>query len=174
MDVTFSDIQLQKNQSKPKTDHESNCTYCGLGFDCTSPRGMLLCTLLFICYFLIIVGVIILIVHIYVYPLHFLTGIIASNVNIKPRTNKMHQSLTEQNLFEQEKNDGLMVDLNKLQDQSLLQTFDRTQYLIKGPRNKDFPHSSRNQDIEETESSTSGMTLQELGEGLLIGLLRRK
>ena len=56
----------------------------------------------------------------------------------------MHQSLTEQNLFEQEKNDGLMVDLNKLQDQSLLQTFDKTQYLKKGPRNKDFSHSSRN------------------------------
>ena len=213
MDVTFSTAQSDfKTQMHPKTkaDYESNCTYCGLGFDCTSPRGMLFCKLLFICYFLIIVGGIILVVHIYLYPLHFLTGIVKSEVMIKGSWQEkdeqgwdlaFNQHFNSKNVDVVEE-ETILVDVsaddlfeNQASDSyAVISQFEEENFVWNQDWNtgapiEDKPFGRRSsldyeQDVEknlmtmtpmeETETSTSDMTLQELGEGLLIGLLKRK
>ena len=209
MDVTFSTAQSDfKTQMHPKTkaDYESNCTYCGLGFDCTSPRGMLFCKLLFICYFLIIVGGIILVVHIYLYPLHFLIGIVKSEVKItlsQDEQNNEGRDLAfnlenvgvaeEETTWDDISTDDLF-DSQASDSYAVISQFDEENFVwsqewITGAPIEHKPFGRRSsldyeQDfeknlmtmspIEETESSTSDMALQELGEGLLIGLLKRK
>ena len=213
MDVTFSTVQSDlkpQKQTKTKADYESNCTYCGIGFDCTSPRGMMFCKLLFICYFLIIVGGIILVVHIYLYPLHFLTGIVKSEVKItlsKDEQNNQGWDLAFNQNFNS-KNVDVAVERTTWADISaddlfdnqasdsyaVISQFDEENFVWNQEWNagapiEDKPFGRRSsldheqgldtdlmtiKPMEETESSTSDMTLQEFGEGLLIGLLKRK
>ena len=206
MDVTFSKAQSDlKTQMHPKTkaDYESNCTYCGLGFDCTSPRGMLFCKLLFICYFLIIVGGIILVVHIYLYPLHFLTGIVKSEVKITLSQDEQNNEgrdlafnlenvgvaeeettwddISTDDLFDNQASDSFAV-ISQFDEENFVwsQEWITGAPIELGRRSsldyeQDFEKNLMTMSpIEETESSTSDMALQELGEGLLIGLLKRK
>ena len=212
MDVTFSTAQSDfKTQMHPKTkaDYENNCTYCGLGFDCTSPRGMLFCKLLFICYFLIIVGGIILVVHIYLYPLHFLTGIVKSEVMIKgsgqekdeqgwdlafnQHFNSKNVDVVEEttwddistdDLFDNQASDSYAV-ISQFEEENLAwnQEWNAGAPIEEKPFGR-MPSLDYEQGLDtdlitmtpmdETESSTSDMTLPELGEGILIGLLKRK
>ena len=213
MDVTFSTVQSDlKPQKHPKTkaDYESNCTYCGIGFDCTSPRGMLFCKLLFICYFLIIVGGIILVVHIYLYPLHFLTGIVKSEVKItlsKDEQNNQGWDLAFNQNFNSKNFDVVeeettwddisaddLFDNQASDSYAVISQFDEENFVWNQEWNAGAPIEDKpcgrrfsldNEQgldtdlmtiklMEQTESSTSDMTLQEFGEGLLIGLLKRK
>ena len=213
MDITFSKAQpsLKPQQhSKTKADYESNCAYCGFVSDCISTCGMLFCKLLFICYSLIIIGGIILVVHIYLYPLHFLTGIVKSEVMIKgswqekdeqgwdlafnQHFNSKNVDVVEEettlvdvsadNLFENQASDSYAVT-SQFEEENFVwnQDWNAGAPIVENPFGR-IPSLDYEQGLdkdlititpmEETESSTSDMALQELGEGLLIGLLKRK
>ena len=212
MDGAFSKAQpiLKPQQhSKTKTDYESNRSYCGFVSDCISTCGMLFCKLLFICYFLIIIGGIILVVHIYLYPLHFLTGIVKSELMIKgsgqekdeqgwdlafnQHFNSKNVDVVEEttwddistdDLFDNQASDSYAV-ISQFEEENLAwnQEWNAGAPIAENPFGR-IPSLEYEQGLdtnmmtktpmEETESSTSDMSLQELGEGILIGLLKRK